>query len=184
MELTKGAADNYHRSWWKRHAVALDGEIAAVYFRHGDFDLAANSYEKVCALYAGEGWHDLLADVLPYLAECQKILNDEAGYLSSCVRLLSMDDGLFLTKERQTFQSEVVRLAHSEMKNPVPLDVSSLITFSGTHGPPLELCDGDSGTLSVTVWSGFPDDIILESLNLTLTVTFTADEGINVLFFL
>ncbi|CAN6453485.1 unnamed protein product [Victoria cruziana] len=179
LELTKGAADNYHLSWWKRHGVVLDGEIAALAFRHGNFDIAAKSYEKVCALYAGEGWHDLLAEVLPNLAECQKQLNDQAGYLSSCVRLLSLDRSLFLTKERQAFQSEVVRLAHSEMKHPVPLDVSSLITFSGNPGPPLELCDGDPGTLSVTVWSGFPDDISLESLSLTLIATFSADEGVK-----
>ncbi|KAJ0102315.1 hypothetical protein Patl1_04570 [Pistacia atlantica] len=177
LDLSKGAADNYHHSWWKRHGVVLDGEIAAVCFKHGNFDLAAKSYEKVCALYSGEGWQDLLAEVLPNLAECQKILNDKAGYLLSCVRLLSLDKGLFSTKERQAFQSEVISLAHSEMKNPVPLDVSSLITFSGNPGPPLELCDGDPGTLSVTVWSGFPDDITLDSLSLTLTATFNADEG-------
>ncbi|XWS09944.1 hypothetical protein CRYUN_Cryun39dG0033300 [Craigia yunnanensis] len=177
MELTKGAADNYHRSWWKRHGVVLDGEIAAVCFKRGNFDLAAKSYEKVCALYAGEGWQDLLAEVLPNLAECQKILNDQAGYLSSCVRLLSLDKGLFSMKERLAFHSEVVSLAHSEMKHPVPLDVSSLITFSGNPGPPLELCDGDPGTLYVTVWSGFPDDIILDSLSLTLMATYNADEG-------
>ncbi|KAI3949933.1 hypothetical protein MKW92_020009 [Papaver armeniacum] len=177
LELTKGAADNYHHSWWKRHGVVLDGEIAAVYYKHGNFDLAAKSYEKVCALYAGEGWQDLLAEVLPNLAECQKILNDEAGYLSSCVRLLSLDSGLFLTKERQSFQSEVVRIAHSEMKHPVPLDVSSLVTFSGNPGPPLELCDGDPGTLTVTVWSGFPDDITLDALSLSLMATYNADEG-------
>ncbi|PSS16211.1 Trafficking protein particle complex II-specific subunit like [Actinidia chinensis var. chinensis] len=179
LELSKGAADNYHRSWWKRHGVVLDGEIAAVCYKHRNFDLAAKSYEKVCALYAGEGWQDLLAEVLPNLAECQKVLNDQAGYLSSCVRLLSLDKGLFSVKERQAFQSEVVRLAHSEMKHPVPLDVSSLMTFSGNPGPPLELCDGDPGSLSVTVWSGFPDDITLESLSLTLIATYNADEGVK-----
>lgn len=63
----------------------------------------------------------------------------------------------------------------------MPLDVSSLITFSGNPGPPLELCDGDPGILSVTVWSGFPDDITLDSLNLTLTATFNADEGAKAL---
>ncbi|KAK9131667.1 hypothetical protein Scep_011195 [Stephania cephalantha] len=177
FELTKGAADNYHHSWWKRHGVVLDGELAAVYHRLENFDLAVKSYEKVCALYAGEGWQDLLAEVLPNLAECQKVLNDQAGYLSSCVKLLSLDKGLFLTKERQAFQSEVVRLAHSELEHPVPLDVSSLITFSGNAGPPLELCDKDPGALSVTVWSGFPDDITLESLSLTLIATYSADEG-------
>lgn len=156
--------------------------MAAVCFRHGNFDLAAKSYEKVCALYAGEGWQELLADVLPNLAECQKMLNDQAGYLLSCVRLLSLDKGLFLMKERQAFQAEVFRLAHSEMKDPVHLDVSSLITFSGNPGPPLELCDGDPGTLRVTVWSGFPDDITLDSFSLTLTATFNADEGAKVCF--
>ncbi|KAI5640610.1 hypothetical protein M9H77_00222 [Catharanthus roseus] len=181
LELTKGAAENYHQSWWKRHGVVLDGEMAAIYLKRGNFDLAAKLYEKVRALYAGEGWENLLAEVLPNLAECQKILNDQAGYLSSCVRLLSLDKGLFLTKERQAFQSEVVRLAHSEMAHPVPLDVSSLITFSGNPGPPLQLCDGDPGTLTVTVWSGFPDDITLESLHLTLTATNSADEGIKAL---
>ncbi|KAJ1265685.1 hypothetical protein BS78_08G094400 [Paspalum vaginatum] len=179
MELTKGAADNYHRSWWKRHGVVLDGEIAALFFKHGNYDLAVKSYEKVCALYSAEGWEELLADVLPDLAECQKILNDEAGYLASCVKLLSLDSGLFSSKERQAFQSEVVRLAHSEMKHPVPLDVSSLITFAGNAGPPLELCDGDPGTLSVAVWSGFPDDITLESLSLRLSASSSADEGIK-----
>ncbi|XP_033138683.1 trafficking protein particle complex II-specific subunit 130 homolog isoform X1 [Brassica rapa] len=177
LNLTKGAAENYHRSWWKRHGVVLDGEIAAVCFKHGKYDLAANSYEKVCALYAGERWQDLLAEVLPNLAECQKNLNDHAGYMSSCVRLLSLDKGLFSPKERQAFQIEVVNLAHSEMENPVPLDVSSLITFSGSTGPPLQLCDGDPGTLSVTVWSGFPDDITLDSLSLTLVATNNTDEG-------
>ncbi|KAH0906442.1 hypothetical protein HID58_038269 [Brassica napus] len=177
LNLTKGAAENYHRSWWKRHGVVLDGEIAAVCFKHGKYDLAANSYEKVCALYAGERWQDLLAEVLPNLAECQKNLNDHAGYMSSCVRLLSLDKGLFSPKERQAFQIEVVNLAHSEMENPVPLDVSSLITFSGSTGPPLQLCDGDPGTLPVTVWSGFPDDITLDSLSLTLVATNNTDEG-------
>ncbi|KAE9585215.1 hypothetical protein Lal_00017845 [Lupinus albus] len=181
LELTKGAADNYHRSWWKRHGVVLDGELAAVAFKHGHFDQAAKSYEKVCALYSGEGWQDLLAEVLPNLAECQKILNDQAGYLLSCARLLSLDEGLFLTKERQAFQSEVLRLAHSEMKDPVPLDVSSLITFSGNPGPPMELCDRDPGSLSVTLWSGFPDDITLDSISLTLTPTHNADEGVKAL---
>uniref|UniRef100_A0A7N0V8S3 Trafficking protein particle complex II-specific subunit 130 homolog n=2 Tax=Kalanchoe fedtschenkoi TaxID=63787 RepID=A0A7N0V8S3_KALFE len=181
LDLTKGAADNYHRSWWKRHGVVLDGEIAAVWYKHENYDLAAKSYEKVCALYAGEGWQDLLAEFLPNLAECQKFLNDQAGYLSSCVRLLSLDKGLFTSKERQAFQSEVVRLAHSEMKDPVPLDVSSLITFSGSPGPPLELCDGDPGSLSVIVWSGFPDDITLDSLSLTLIATNNTDEGVKAL---
>lgn len=180
MELTKGAAENYHLSWWRRHGVVLDGEIAAVCHKHGKYDLAANSYEKVCALYAGEGWQDLLAEVLPNLAECQKMLNDEASYLQSCVRLLSLDKSLFSTKERRAFQAEVICLAHSEMKHPVPLDVSSLITFSGNPGRPLQLCDGDPGTLSVTVWSGFPDDITLESLSLTLMETHNADEGAKV----
>ncbi|KAL4555003.1 hypothetical protein LXL04_037613 [Taraxacum kok-saghyz] len=179
LELTKGAADNYHHSWWKRHGVVLDGEIASVCFKNGNHDLAAKSYEKVCALYSGEGWHDLLADVLPNLAECQKILNDRAGYLSSCVRLLSLDKGLFLTKERQAFQSEVVRLAHSEMEDPVPLDVSALITFSGNSGPPMELCDGDPGSLNVTLWCDFPDEIALESLSLTLTATNNADDCVK-----
>lgn len=177
LELTKGAAENYHLSWWRRHGVVLDGEIASVCHKHGNFDLAVKSYEKVCALYAGEGWQDLLAEVLPNLAECQKMLNDEPGYLQSCIRLLSLDKGLFSTKEGQAFQEEVVRLAHGEMKHPVPLDVSSLITFSGIPGPPLQLCDGDPGTLSVIVWSGFPDDITLESLSLTLIETHSADEG-------
>ncbi|XP_060190258.1 trafficking protein particle complex II-specific subunit 130 homolog isoform X1 [Lycium barbarum] len=179
LELSKGAANNYHRSWWKRHGVVLDGEIAAVFHKNGNYDLAAKLYEKVCALYAGEGWQNLLAEVLPNLAECQKELGDQAGYLSSCVRLLSLDKGLFSSKERQAFQSEVVRLAHSEMEHTVPLDVSSLITFSGNPGPPLQLCDGDPGTLSVTVWSGFPDDITLESLSLTLTATTNTDEGVK-----
>ncbi|KAL6538361.1 hypothetical protein OROGR_012349 [Orobanche gracilis] len=177
LDLSKGAANNYHHSWWKRHGVVLDGEIATVYHKYENYEFAANLYEKVCALYAGEGWENLLAEVLPNLAECQKILNDQAGYLSSCVRLLSLDKGLFLTNERQSFQSEVVRLAHSEMEHPVPLDVSSLITFSGNQGPPLELCDGDPGTLSVTLLSEFPDDITLESLSLTLTATNNTDEG-------
>ncbi|XP_058751355.1 trafficking protein particle complex II-specific subunit 130 homolog [Vicia villosa] len=82
LELTKGAADNYHHFWWKRHGVVLDGEIAAVAFKHGHFDQAAKSYEKVCALYNGEGWQDLLAEVLPILGECQNILNDQSWLLA------------------------------------------------------------------------------------------------------
>ncbi|KAK1439582.1 hypothetical protein QVD17_05402 [Tagetes erecta] len=179
LELSKGAADSYYHAWWKRHGVVFDGEIASVYFKHKNYDQAASSYEKVCALYSGEGWQDLLADVLPNLAECQKILNDKPGYLTSCVRLLSLDKKLFLTKERQAFQSELVHLAQSEMADPVPLDVSSLITYSGHSGPPVELCDGDPGTLSVTLWSEFPDDITLESLSLTLTATHNADERVK-----
>ncbi|KAL0924361.1 hypothetical protein M5K25_005178 [Dendrobium thyrsiflorum] len=103
MELMNGAAENYHQSWWKRHGVVLDGEIGALCVKHGNYDLTAKSYTKVCALYAGEGWQDLLVEVLPNLAVCQKILNDQAGYLSSCVQLLSLDNGLFSIKERQLF---------------------------------------------------------------------------------
>ena len=46
----------------------------------------------------------------------------------------------------------------------------------------MELCDGDPGTLSVTVWSGFPDDITLDSLSLTLMATYNGDEGVKVFF--
>ncbi|KAI5423181.1 hypothetical protein KIW84_046245 [Lathyrus oleraceus] len=81
-------------------AFRLLSTKAVVAFKHGHFDQAAKSYEKVCALYNGEGWQELLAEVLPILAECQNILNDQVGYLLSCVRLLSLEDGLFLTKER------------------------------------------------------------------------------------
>ncbi|KAI5447090.1 hypothetical protein KIW84_014804 [Lathyrus oleraceus] len=81
-------------------AFRLLSTKAVVAFKHGHFDQAAKSYEKVYALYNGEGWQELLAEVLPILAECQNILNDQAGYLLSCVRLLSLEDGLFLTKER------------------------------------------------------------------------------------
>ncbi|KAH0467314.1 hypothetical protein IEQ34_004552 [Dendrobium chrysotoxum] len=35
MELTKGAADNYHQSWWKRNGVVLDEEIGALCVKHG-----------------------------------------------------------------------------------------------------------------------------------------------------
>ncbi|KAL8237867.1 hypothetical protein R6Q59_018948 [Mikania micrantha] len=179
LEMLKGAADSYYHAWWKRHGVVFDGEIASIYFKHKNYDQAASSYEKVCSLYSNEGWHDLLADVLPNLAECQKILNDKPGYLTSCVRLLSLDKNLFLTKERQSVQSELVHLAHTEMADLNALDVSSLITYSGHSGPPVELCDGDPGTLSVTLWSEFPDDITLESLSLSLTATDNADERVK-----
>ncbi|KAL3695593.1 hypothetical protein R1sor_009669 [Riccia sorocarpa] len=180
LELTRAAADNFHRSWRKRHGVVLDGEVAAVHYRRGNLDSAAKLYEKVCALYSGERWHALLAEVLPRLSDCQKQLGDWAGYLNSCVRLLSLDVGLLTDEERQTLQSEIVRLAHSGLKVPVSLDVSFLITFASKGGPPLELCEGDPGTLQVIVWSGFPDDISLESLSLTLVTTFSADEGAKV----
>ncbi|CAM6089694.1 unnamed protein product [Calypogeia fissa] len=177
MELTRAAADNYHRSWRKRHGVVLDGEVAAVYYRRGNLDSAAKLYEKVCALYAGERWNALLAEVLPRLSDCQKQLGDLAGYLSSCMKLLSLDRGLLSFKERQALQSEIVRLAHSGLQSPVSLDVSALITFTSKGGPPLELEEGDPGTLLVTVWSGFAEDISFESLSLTLMATFSADEG-------
>ena len=70
------------------------------------------------------------------------------------------------------------------MEHPMPLDISSLITFSGNSRPPLELCDGDPGILTVNLRSGFPDDITLESLSLTLTSTTNANEGVKVYFFL
>lgn len=182
MELTRAAADNYHRSWRKRHGVVLDGEVAAVYYRRGNLDSAAKLYEKVCALYAGERWHALLAEVLPRLSDCQKQLGDWTGYISSCMKLLSLDRGLLSFKERQSLQSEIVRLAHNGLPSPVSLDVSSLITFTSKGGPPLELEEGDPGTLLVTVWSGFAEDISLESLTLTLLATFSADEGGKVNF--
>ena len=44
------------------------------FYRQGSFDSAAKLYEKVCALYSGEEWQSLLAEVLPNLAECQRQL--------------------------------------------------------------------------------------------------------------
>ncbi|GJN34821.1 hypothetical protein PR202_gb23519 [Eleusine coracana subsp. coracana] len=174
----------------RRRAFLSVGNISELYDTadgsglDGNSKLSPNrSTSSFIARTMSEGWEELLADVLPDLAECQKILSDEAGYLASCVKLLSLDSSLFSLKERQAFQSEVVRLAHSEMKHLVPLDVSSLITFAGNAGPPLELCDGDPGTLSVAVWSGFPDDIMLESLSLRLSASSTADEGRNIISF-
>ncbi|KAI4374713.1 hypothetical protein MLD38_012676 [Melastoma candidum] len=90
-----------------------------------------------------------------------------------CPLYAGEDQNLFLTKEGQAFQSEVVRLAHSEMKHPVPLDVSPLITFSGN---PMELCGKDPGTLPIIFWSSFPDEITLDHPSLTLMATKNADE--------
>ncbi|KAH7289351.1 hypothetical protein KP509_31G071500 [Ceratopteris richardii] len=180
MELTKAAADSYHQSWRKRHGVVLDGEVAAFYSRHGNYDSAAKLYEKVCAMYSGDGWHALLAEVLPDLAECQKQLEDLAGYLLSCIKLLSLEKGLLEDSERHTVQSEVLWLAHTELKNPVSVDVSTLITFSGRGGSPLKLCEGDPGSLAISVWSGFPGEITLDALSVTLIATFTAEEGVKV----
>ncbi|MCO5582966.1 hypothetical protein L7F22_036870 [Adiantum nelumboides] len=180
MELTKAAADNYHRSWRKRHGVVLDGEVAAFHYRHGNYDSAAKLYEKVCAMYAGDGWHALLAEVLPNLAECQKQLGDLAGYLLSCIKLLSLEEGLLQDSERHTIQSEVLQLAYTELKNPVSVDVSALITFSGRGVPPLKLCEGDPGNLAISVWSGFPGEVTLDALSVTLIATFTPEEGVKV----
>lgn len=47
LDLTRSAADNFHRSWRKRHGVVLDGEVAAVHYRRGALDAAAKLYEKV-----------------------------------------------------------------------------------------------------------------------------------------
>ncbi|KAH0457382.1 hypothetical protein IEQ34_012697 [Dendrobium chrysotoxum] len=115
MELTKDATDNYHQSWWNMHGVVPNGEIDTLCLKYGNYGLAAKSYEKVCALYAGEGWQDLLV---------------EASYLSSCVRLLSLDNGLFPNKERQVFQLEVVRLAHSWFPDDIALESLSLTLIS------------------------------------------------------
>ncbi|KAI5076400.1 hypothetical protein GOP47_0008465 [Adiantum capillus-veneris] len=180
MELTKAAADNYHRSWRKRHGVVLDGEVAAFHYRHGNYDSAAKLYEKVCAMYAGDGWHALLAEVLPNLAECQKQLGDLAGYLLSCIKLLSLEMGLLQDNERHTVQSEVLQLAYTELKNPVSVDVSALITFSGRGGVPLRLCEDDPGNLAISVWSGFPGEVTLDALSVTLIATFTPEEGVKV----
>jgi hypothetical protein len=177
LDLTRSAADNFHRSWRKRHGVVLDGEVAAVHYRRGALDAAAKLYEKVCALYGSEGWHALLVQVLPRLSECQKKLSDWAGYLSSCIKLLSLSPGPISDEDRSSIQAEIVKLAHGGLPVPVSLDVSTLITFAARGGPPLELCEGDPGTLMVTVWSGFPDDIAMDSLSLTLVTTFAADEG-------
>ena len=138
------------------------------------------STKQVCALYGSEGWHALLVQVLPRLSECQKKLSDWAGYLSSCIKLLSLDPGPISDDDRSSIQAEIVKLAHGGLPVPVSLDVSTLITFAARGGPPLELCEGDPGTLMVIVWSGFPDDITMDSLSLTLVTTFTADEGTRV----
>jgi len=47
LNLTRAAAENFHRSWCKRHGVVLDGEDAAVHYRRGALDAAAKLYEKV-----------------------------------------------------------------------------------------------------------------------------------------
>lgn len=135
---------------------------------------------QVCALYASERWHALLAEVLPRLSDCQKQLQDWAGYLSSCIKLLSLDPTLISKEDRRSIQAEIVKLAHGGLTVPVSLDVSPLITFAARGGPPLELCEGDPGTLMVTVWSGFLEDITMDSLSLTLITTFSADEGTKV----
>jgi hypothetical protein len=158
----------------------LDREIADFHYRCGNYDSAVKLYEKVCAMYAGDGWRALLAEVLPSLADCQKQLEDLPGYLLSCIKLLSLERNLLQEEERYTIQSEVLKLAHTALKSPVSLDVSSLITFSGKGGSPLKLCEGDPGNLSISVWSGFPGEITLDALSVTLIATFTPEEGVKV----
>lgn len=122
----------------------------------------------------------MLAEVLPRLSDCQKQLSDWAGYLSSCIKLLSLDPGVLSDEERRSLQSDILKNAHGGLKIPVSLDVSALLTFAARGGPPLELCEGDPGTLMVTVWSGLAEEITMDSLSLTLITTFSADEGTKV----
>ena len=51
LDLTRATADNFHRSWRKRHGVILDGEVAAVFYRRGALDAAAKLYEKVTIIF-------------------------------------------------------------------------------------------------------------------------------------
>lgn len=90
----------------KGNVIVTTYDVINDALKYGEFD-----YKNGGALYAGEEWQSLLAEVIPYLAECQKQLGDQAIYL------------ILPKKELQTLQSEIVRLAHSKMEDPVSLDV-------------------------------------------------------------
>ncbi|KAK1402369.1 hypothetical protein POM88_001974 [Heracleum sosnowskyi] len=58
---------------------------------------------------------------------------------SPSVKLLWLDKGSFLDKYRQAFQSEVINLAHSEMKNLVPADSDDLMSYERPARPILKV---------------------------------------------
>eukprot|EP00850_Spirogloea_muscicola_P014903 SM000110S18910 [mRNA] locus=s110:194292:201225:- [translate_table: standard] len=184
LRLTTEAAGNYSRAGRRRAAVALEGELAAVHYQKSEVEQAAPLLEKLCAAYVADRWHQLLLSALPRLADCQLALGDVSGFLHSCLKLLAVTKELeewnlspgaasaVAAVDRGELQRQLVDLAAGDSQprdSTVSLDVSSLLTFAAQPGPPMELCEGDSGTLVVTVWSGFPAELNIESLSLSLT---------------
>lgn len=68
--------------------------------------------------------------------------------------------------ERLQLQREFTRIARSGLQDPVSLDISSLLTFATKGGPPLEFCEGDPGSIDITIWSGFPEGVSVDVAHL------------------
>lgn len=140
------------------------------------------AYERLCALYSAEKWEDLLLFLLPVLQRCQKSIGNIPGQLNSCLSLLAIDTEKVKPEVRDSVQKEFEDLAklqeNSISQDPLTLDVSALITFSGSSEGPLELGEGESGVLVVKLWSGFPKPLLLQWLGLT-TPSFSTDEALK-----
>ncbi|KAK1405507.1 hypothetical protein POM88_005112 [Heracleum sosnowskyi] len=107
------------------------------------------------------------------------------------VRLLWLDKGSFLDKYRQAFQSEVINLAHSEMKNLVPADSDDLMSYERPARPilkdiiqvaviPYDLAAKSYEKVCSLFWGkmAISDS---RTLGLTLAPTHNADEGVKVI---
>jgi hypothetical protein len=82
LDLTRATADNFHRSWRKRHGVILDGEVAAVFYRRGALDAAAKLYEKVTLIFGPTNVLDNYS-VLLCCGHCVSFLIVNQGYEAS-----------------------------------------------------------------------------------------------------
>ena len=62
------------------------------------------------------------------------------------------------------------------------LEASALLSFSVLGPKPLEIGEGDVGTVQLVVWSALPADLRLDSLSFALVMppSYNPDDGVKV----
>ena len=182
IELSVTAAKNYQICDWKRHSRSLDVEAAKVFEKKGHFERALPLYENLFFVYQEERWQTLCLSLLPRMKACQVAINDVRGQLTSHIRLLSLDPTLVPPGERLSAQESLERLAGGGVKEVVALEASALLSFSILGPKPLEVGEGDVGTVQLVVWSTLPKDLQLDSLSFSLVMppNFNPEDGVKV----
>jgi trafficking protein particle complex subunit 10 len=158
IDVTARAARNFGLAKRFRTVVRLEAEIASILFYRKKYVEAEPLLRSLSAMYKHDGWTELVSAVQIKLAECQRLLGQNASYLASCMQLATPGAGRS-DEEREVYLAEALRVAAREKKEVMRYPLDQVIQVALDLDAPRTMFLGQKIVLSCSLTSCLPKPV-------------------------